>query len=265
VAAEDGSDPHPALGEEQRAGDRSAHVESHELGPDAKLAVGWIPADVEVVDASLRLVVRLAEATVVGANGVSVSLERLGTLRTIAASNDTVLEMDRHQYESGEGPCVSAASEGHWFHVESLAEEERWPTFVPKAIEQGIKSILSTPLVARDRPLGALNIYSDTERAFGTSQQELAALFATQASGILADAGADVSEEERSARLADAMRSREVIAQAQGVVMGREGVTPEAATSVLRRAARAAGTTVRQVATEVVALASNPAGPTQRD
>lgn len=227
--------------------------------------VGAIPASNEVIDAALRLVVNLAEKTVQGANGVSVSLERHGTLRTVAASNDTVLEMDRHQYESGEGPCVAAAAEGHEFHIESLDRETRWPTFVPEAIQQGIKSILSTPLIPGDRPMGALNIYSDTERAFDTTQKELAQLFATQASGILADAGADVPDADRSALLADSLRSREVIAQAQGVLMQRTGVTEEEALRDLRRGAREAQQTVRQYAHEVVRSTGRGTAPAPSD
>ena len=130
-----------------------------------------------------------------------------------------------------------------------------WPrpaTFVPEAIQQGIKSILSTPLIPGDRPVGALNIYSDAERAFGTSQHELAQLFATQASGILADAGAHVADDERTALLTDSLRSREVIAVAQGVLMERTGVTQDDAAGVLRRESRTAGVTVRQHAGDVV-------------
>jgi GAF domain-containing protein len=160
--------------------------------------------------------------------------------------------MDHHQYESGEGPCVAAAADGEPFHSESLADEERWPTFVPEAIQQGIKSILSTPLIPGDRPIGALNIYSDAERAFGISEQDLAQLFATQASGILADAGADVADDERTALLTDALRSREVIALAQGVLMGRAGVSQRSAASTLRRDAHAAGLTLRQHAENIV-------------
>lgn len=46
-----------------------------------------------------------------------------------------------------------------------------------------------------DEPLGALNTSSDAERAFGVGQKELAQLFATQASGILFDAGVEVSND----------------------------------------------------------------------
>jgi GAF domain-containing protein len=215
--------------------------------------VGSIPANNEVVDAALTLVVKLAEETVRCAQGVSVSLDRHGKLRTVAASNDTVLEMDHHQYDSGEGPCVDAAAEGHEFHIDSLAGETRWPTFVPKATEQGIRSILSTPLIPRDRPLGALNIYSDAERVFGSTEKELAQLFATQAENFLAVAGADVSDEQRAARLADALRSREVITLATGVLMERNGTTQDEASASLRKGSRAEGVAMRQYASEVVA------------
>ena len=219
-----------------------------------------IPANNEVIDAALTLVVKRAEATVGGAHGASVSLDRHGKLRTVAASNDTILEMDHHQYDSGEGPCVAAAAEGHEFHIDSLAGETRWPTFVPKATEQGIKSILSTPLIPRDRPLGALNIYSDAERAFGSTEKELAQLFATQAEAFLGVGGAEVSDEQRTARLADALRSREVIALATGVLMGRDGATQDEAAASLRKGSRAEGVAMRRYASDVVASTRRDGG-----
>ena len=244
----------PALGAEAQSGDRSLGVSAGSADLSSDLArVGSIPANRDVMLGALRLVTALASRTIEGADGVSVSLERHGELTTVAASNGTVRQMDAHQYGTGEGPCIAAATEGHWFHIESLAEEDRWPTFVPRAIEEGIASILSTPLKTASQPLGALNIYSNTERAFGTDQQELAALFATQASGILVDAGADVTDEQLSKRITDALIAREMIAHAQGVLMGREGLTAHGAAARLHRAARTAGVPVLQHATEIVA------------
>jgi GAF domain-containing protein len=206
-----------------------------------------------VVDAALRLITSLAEATVDNADGVSVTLERHGQLMTVAASNDAVMTMDRHQYETGEGPCLDAKTEGRWFYIESLADETRWPRFVPLALDQGINSILSSPLMTKQRPQGALNIYSSKERAFGTHEQELAALFAAQASEILTTADSDVTDEEVNQRFADALRARQVIHQAQGIVMVREDMTADAASSSLHRLARAEGVTVLDYATRLVA------------
>lgn len=245
----------PMLGAEERDGDRLRAIDSRpaDLVTDLARIGSTVPTSERFVDAALRLVSALAKATVGGADGVSVSLERRGAMTTVASTNDTVLKMDAHQYETGEGPCLAAASEGHWFHVESLAEEERWPTFTPLAIKEGIASILSTPLLGAKRPVGALNIYSHTVGSFGPPEQELAGLFATQASAILADAGLEVSEAEVGTRVFDALLVREVIAQAQGVLMARQHVSADAAAAQLHRSARSQRVTLLRHAEEVLA------------
>ncbi|MGZ4680252.1 MAG: GAF domain-containing protein [Ilumatobacteraceae bacterium] len=216
-----------------------------------------VRSSTDVIDAALRLVTSLADATVDNADGVSITLERHGRLVTVAASNDKVLTMDRHQYESGEGPCLAAKADGRWYYIESLADETRWPTFVPLALEQGIHSILSSPLMTNDRPQGALNIYSSKQRAFGTHQQELAALFAEQASEILTTAGSDKTDDESNQRFAEALATRRTIHQAQGMIMARDNLTADDAIGFLMRAARAAGVTVLSYATDLVTATPN--------
>lgn len=249
-----------ALGAEQRKGDHSRVVDSRPIDLSAQLLRADSKSSDEVIDAALRRVVTLVGATMEGADGVSVTLERNGSLSTVASSNDTVLEMDHHQYETGEGPCLSAAAEGHWFHIESLANETRWPVFVPLAMDEGIASILSTPLMTAERPLGALNIYSNTERAFAAPQQEVAALFASQASAILADAG--VFDDQMSKPLADALLARQTIARAQGVLMARTNITPDHAAAAIYRSARTAGVTVAYQAATIVASTHDVASDT---
>ena len=247
--------PPSSLGPEQRAGDDSTAVTAAPAVPSS-VAAAVLGGGNEVIDAALRLVTALARATVGGADGVSVSLTRHGELVTVAASDEKVADMDRDQYATGEGPCLSAAAEGHWFHVESLADETRWPRFIPRAVEDGIASILSTPLMVADRPVGALNIYSNTERAFRPHDQELAALFASQASGILAAAGVEQTVDEVAERLRQAMRSRELIAQAQGAIMAGRGISADAAYAILRRSARQQLLTVQAHAAAVLAAAT---------
>ena len=137
--------------------------------------------------------------------------------------------MDASQYETGEGPCVDASTAGHWFHAESLDNETRWPDFTPRALSLGIRAILSSPLLVQDRPVGAMNIYSRTPGAFTPSGQELAALFATEASLILGGVETEMGDDHLSLRLQSALRTREVIAQAQGVLMERQGLAERAA------------------------------------
>jgi GAF domain-containing protein len=222
------------------------------------LQVAAIPANVDVLDAALRLVVALARVTVGGADGVSVCLRRQGALITVAASDETVNGMDRDQYATGEGPCVAAATQGHWFHVESLDAETRWPAFIPRARERGINSIISTPLLTQTRPVGALNIYSRRTGVFAAPELELSSLFAAQASDLLVSAAVDTSVEELSRQLQDALRGRDIIAQARGVLMERNGITADAAYTQLRRSSRQTDTPVRRLAEDVTASTRPP-------
>jgi anti-anti-sigma factor len=220
--------------------------------------VASVPSNHEVVNSALRLVVALSRATVGGADGVSVSLRRHGRLSTVAASDQTILDMDAGQYETGEGPCVDASLNGRRFYAEFLDEEIRWPAFTPKARSLGINSILSSPLLARNTPVGALNIYSRTPAAFADMDQNLASVFADEASVILSEAQADVTDVQLDDRLGEALRTRELISQAQGVIMGLDGVGEDAAYTTLRRHSLRNSRSLRERAEEVLASVRRP-------
>ena len=229
------------------------------------LQLAAFPANAEVVDAALRLVVALAHATVKGADGVSVSLSRSGTLTTVAASDDTIRGMDADQYATGQGPCLSAATDGHRIYVESLDSESRWPEFIPRAKERGINSILSMPLLTAGRPLGALNIYSNRAGALSDPEQALATLCAQQASDLLASATVDVSAEDLSIRLRDALQVRQTVTMAIGVVITREGISPDDAHARLLQSSHQSAIPLQEQARAIVASTQRggPADPTK--
>jgi anti-anti-sigma factor len=228
------------------------------LGTQDLRRVTAMPADPDVVDGALHLVVELALANIAGADGVSVSLMRHGVLSTVAASDQTIMSMDADQYATGEGPCVDASFLGHWFHAESLDTEVRWPTFTPRARSLGIRAILSSPLRAFDESVGALNIYSRTAETFEIKDQELAASFAEKASVILGDAFANVSDTQMALRFQAALRNREVISLARGIMMERDGIDGEAAFGELLRQSLAQGVPLHTHALAVVRSALRP-------
>jgi anti-anti-sigma factor len=211
-----------------------------------------------VVDGALRLVSELAASSIHGADGASVSLRRHGRVRTVASTDATVRRMDDHQYMTGEGPCLAASGEGRVFHIESVADDQRWPAFVPLAASEGIASILSTPLITAAGPLGALNVYSNASRAFGEPAHALAASFARHAARLVDEAAPDATDEELTARIHGSLAAREVIAHAQGLLMGRHGVDAETAAASLHRSARRAGVTVLERAAEEIEDLGHP-------
>lgn len=215
-----------------------------------------------VLDAALQLVVVMAQSVVAGADGVSITLPRNGRLGTVAASNDVVLDMDHDQYDTGQGPCLDAATEGVRFHIDALSDEARWPAFVPRARARGIETILSAPLLSDDHPLGALNLYSRTARAFAVHEKRWAEQFAQEASHVVSSALPEVGPDVLSRQVQEALDSRDVIAQAQGVVIHRDGLSPEAAYAVLRDLSSSTGQPLRDVSARLIA--SSGATPSPR-
>lgn len=242
--------------DEDRLGPEQTTLESltqtaPRIPPDLKTVTGTL-ANEDVVHGALRLVVALARATVGGADGASVTLRRFGRLATVAASDATISDMDANQYATGEGPCIDASLQGRWYHAESLENETRWPAFTPRARSLGISAILSSPLLAQGQPMGALNIYSRTAMAFAAKEQGLAAMLATEASRLLSAAHSSASDDQLTDRLQGALRTREVIAEAQGVIMERQGVGENEAFEILRRFSQQSDLSLRARAQDVV-------------
>jgi anti-anti-sigma factor len=240
------------------------HVEPRSAGPRSGLRsetgqlasqVSRLAAESARSDALLATLSRLTALIpqIVGAcDGVSVTLRHRDHLITAAASDETVRELDHAQYSDHEGPCLDAANGGAQVHAEALADESRWPSFVPRARDRGIESILSSPLVVDHRPTGALNLYSRTVSAFPVVEQELANLLAAQTSLVLDETGPPTAHGfDRS--IDDALSSRDVIAQAQGVLMERLGLGAEDAYLALRRESVRTSVPLRNRADEIVA------------
>lgn len=202
-----------------------------------------------LLGASLRLAAAYAQNAIAGADGASVALIRRGRLATIAASDETIAQMDRNQYATGEGPCMSAASNGQMFHVAEVSADPRWPNFLRRAEADGIGSILSAPLLVESHPVGSLNVYARAVRAFDRDDQSTAAAIASQAAVVAAESQDDATD----ARLADALESRSIIAQAQGVLMARYGVSSETAFAAMCRSSRSAGVPIKRRAAHIVA------------
>jgi anti-anti-sigma regulatory factor len=217
-----------------------------------------LPAESKLVDGALSLLIELVKSGVRCADGVSVSLLRHNVLSTVVSSDETIMAMDADQYATGEGPCIDASVRGHWFHAESLDTETRWPSFTPQARGLGIKAILSLPLTAFEEPVGALNIYSRTAKTFETNDQETAAAFARRASAILSDARAGVSDTQMALRYKEALRSREIITLATGVLMERVGIDEDDAFTALLRLSLRDGEPVHHRAEAVVFSSQQP-------
>jgi anti-anti-sigma factor len=210
------------------------------------------------VAAALRHVVDAAEHVVAGADLVSVTLQTPdGAYSTPVETGPMATALDQVQYSSGLGPCLSAAAPGAPDFVSSddLRVEDRWPSFAAAAASHGYQAIMSTTLrPGGESPglTGALNLYSRRPHGLTTADRHAALLLATHASLALAHATtAELAELDR-AHLRRAISSRDVIGQAKGVLMARQGISAEEAFDLLRRTSQKLNVKLIEVATTLV-------------
>jgi len=218
------------------------------------------------VEDMLQEIADLACQTIQGCDFAGMSFVQGRAIETPAQTHPAVGELDALQSRIGEGPCVDAIAEHETFYVEDLAEECRWPTFAPKAVELGMRSMLSLRLFIEEsengeRTMGALNLYSRQRAAFDQSAREVGLILASHASVALAGTQALGHEREDVANLHQALSSRDVIGQAKGILMERERLTAEQAFDLLRRASQHLNLKLRDVAERVTETGERPPTP----
>ena len=196
--------------------------------------------------ATLQRIVSLAVETIDGCEHAGISVIEGRKVTSPASSDEVPAIVDRIQSETGEGPCVDAIKGHEVFQTGRLSKEERWPNFTPRAIaESHIESILSLRLFVAEGTMGALNLYSTQPNAFDDRDVAVATVFA-------AHAAVAWSTSQTIENLKVGMVTRQLIGQAVGLLMVRQGITESDALEALRRASQRLNVKLRQVAESIV-------------
>jgi len=213
---------------------------------------------------TLVQVADLGVSTIEGCDYAGIFLVAGDQVTTPVHTDSVVAEVDLLQQTSGEGPCLDAMHQGQVFYAEDLAEDPRWPTFGPAATTMGVRSLLALPLRVNGVP-GALNLYARYPQAFGVIDRGRGLLLAAMAGLAYSTALTHEADERREANLHAALATREIIGQAQGILMEREHLTSTQAFDILRRASQHLNRKLRDVAQNLVDTGERPdTGPPRR-
>jgi GAF domain-containing protein len=164
-------------------------------------------------------------------------------------------EIDAAQYDSGRGPCLDASREGRLVRLNDFdSAAARYPEFIAAARAHGVLSTLSLPLIAAERGIGALNLYSHQADGFSDADQDLGMALAASAAVVLANVSAYWTAFELGQNLSQAMETRGVIEQAKGMLMAQSPtMTADDAFDVLRKASQRENVKLREIAARIVA------------
>jgi GAF domain-containing protein len=182
----------------------------------------------------LTQVATYAVQAIPGADGAGLTLLEEGRSDTIVATAPFVREIDDVQYGMGQGPCISAASEGRTVMSGSLGADSRWPRFGGRVARLGVHSVVSLPLITLDGVVGAMNVYAHAKNSFSSRAAELGELFAAPAAIAVQNAKVLAQTQRLAARLQAALEARGVVDRAVGIMMSRSGGTDQEALERLR-------------------------------
>jgi GAF domain-containing protein len=226
---------------------------------------GLVPgaAQADRVESILQGLPQVALDVVRGAEAASLTVVGSGGVLTTSASTGVLAErMDALQYRQGQGPCPDAAAAEEWtaIVVHDLPDDPRWPEIGAEDAASQARSVLSISLFAGpgsgaggvEQAVGSLNLYAAAAGMCGESERDTALLLGLYAALALAATEAVGDAGERIDQLQEAMATRNVIGQAQGILMERHKFTAGQAFDRLRAASMNLNRKLREVAKDLI-------------
>ena len=203
--------------------------------------------DFDVVDLLTELTERCADLLDIAAAGFLLA-DPLQQLRLLAATSEQARELELFQLQADEGPCVECYRTGEPVSDADLrAAKDRWPRFVPAALDAGFASVHAVPMRAAGIVLGALGLFgtrpgelNEADRLVGQTLAHIACVAILQDH---APTPATVMPQLRAA-----LASRVQVEQAKGFLRETLDVSVEQAFALLRTYSRSHGEHMTEVA-----------------
>jgi hypothetical protein len=207
--------------------------------------------DFDVVDLLTELTERCAELLDIAAAGFLLA-DPLGRLRPLAATSQRTRDLELFQLEADEGPCVDCYATGQPVSVADLqAATERWPNFVPAALEYGFNSVHAVPMRAAGLVLGALGLFG-THRGALNDADLLVGQTLTHIASVAILQEHPPTPSSVMPQLRSALTNRVLVEQATGLLREMLDISVEDAFSLLRIYARAHGERLAEVARKLM-------------
>jgi transcriptional regulator with GAF, ATPase, and Fis domain len=209
--------------------------------------VDTLLVDFDVVDLLTDLTERCARLLDIESAGILLA-DPFERLRLLAATSEQTRDLELFQLQADQGPCVDCYATGRPVSVADLAAAtEKWPRFVPAALDAGFASVHAVPMRAAGIVLGALGL-------FGTRPGELSEADVLVGQTLAHIASVAILQERAPTpsavmpQLRSALTRRVLVEQAKGFLREALDVSVEDAFRLLRIYARTHGEHLTEVA-----------------
>ena len=209
-------------------------------------------AEAEDLDATLQRTVDLSTEYLEHCDGATLMLiDRGDRVITPAFTSLDARRADAAQYDTGQGPCLTAMQQHETIVIEDLDTEQRWPQWRDEVSQLGWRSMVGLRLFLAQDTMGALNLYSRSTDGFPQASQLLAQVFASLAAVAMKAAITDAGRQR-------ALQARDDIGQAKGILMEREKLSGQQAFERLRHLSNTNDTKVRDLARDIAETGEVP-------
>lgn len=172
-----------------------------------------------------------------------------GAFVTAAATDDVARHIDTLERLYREGPCVDAVVDDAPQFEPDLHEAPQWPTLAREIMAQTpVRAVAGFRIVAGDRKIGALNLFSDTVHGMDGVSSDRAIVLAAFA-GVAVTA---LRAREQARSLASGLQSNREIGKAVGLLMAFHKVSDTQAFEILNRTSQDMNVRLAEVAHRVV-------------
>jgi GAF domain-containing protein len=178
----------------------------------------------------------------------SVTLIGEGGPATTTGHGPAGQQLDEVQYAVSTGPGLDAARTRALVTSADLAEDPRWPSLAPAALQSGVRSVVAVPIDVQRVSVGALSLYVEAPDGITPAIMVTAMAMANQAEILLGEV-----------RRRDALVEGAAVDRAVGVIIAQRNCGVQDAYAFLQDTAQRLGLDRRTLADRLIAaVARNP-------
>ncbi|MFQ5542869.1 MAG: GAF domain-containing protein [Nitrospiria bacterium] len=203
------------------------------------------------IEEILSLIVTMS-AGMMGSKICSIMIfdEKLSELKIVATQSLSEAYRSKANVKIGESISGQVVKEKRPIMVLDVTKDQQY-SFPMLAKKEGLVSMLSVPMMIKNRVIGVLNSYTSSRHSFSQEEVNLLQTVANQAAVAIENTSLS---KERSA-MQEALEARKLVERAKGILMRQTHISEEEAFRMIQRQSMDYRKTMREIA-EAVILAS---------
>lgn len=171
--------------------------------------------------------------------------ENLLKIRATQAMSNEYLK--KPPLKPGEGIAGRVFLEKKPIIVEDIRKEKEYK-YREIAIKEGLVSMLSVPMIVRNRAIGVLNVYTNYKHKFSEKEIEVISSIANQAGIIIENTELLI----KTKILEEELETRKKIEKAKGILMKEENLTEEEAYNKIRKFSMDRRISMKEIAEAII-------------